>query len=140
MNFWARSEIYSPALVRLLARKKGGRPLTWIEICDQSIILTPPQVEAFSQATKWHDIPLAEMRAYLEGCGLDFCNWSQCHRADEYLKSRPNFEHLRKSSDWKTYWLPLLIRWRRSHGSVTKTSDIWPPLRDLLIRLTLIAK
>jgi hypothetical protein len=58
------------------------------------------------------------------------------HRASEYLKSRPTFEHLRRAPEWKSYWLPLLVRWRKSYGFVNKNH--WPPLRDLLIRMSAI--
>ncbi len=144
MTFWQRSEIYSPCLVRMLARKSGGRgtgkrPMTWMEICDRST-LGPAQIEAVSQSTDWNQIELPLMQDFLIGCGVDFCDRSQMHRADEYLRSRPRFEHLHRSPEWKAYWLPLMIRWRKSHGDITKTSDVWPPLRDLLIRLNPLLK
>ena len=134
IDFWTKSLIFSPALVRMMARKKGGKPMSALDVADASIGLTPAQVEAISQSTSWEHIDLPTMREYLTACSLDFCDAAQCRRAILYLKSKPNFEYLRVSPEWKTYWLPLMIRWRKSCGVVTKELDIYPPLRALLLR------
>ena len=193
MTFWERASNYPPCLVRMLARKKGGKPMDLLDICNSTrsttprnavVTLSPSQVESLSQSTSWDDIPLEVMHDYLVACGLDFCDWPSCHRMDEYIKSRPSFVHLRggrldggspegkrleylsrrrkknkllsetqsaelmilqmrndsNSTEWKTYWLPLMIRWRKSHGVVNKNSTLWPPLRDLLMRMNPLIK
>ena len=140
ISFWKKTEIYSPALCRLMARKKGGRPMGTLDICNAATSLTPAQVESISQSTDWSHIDIGAAEDFLKAVRMDFCSWADMHRASEYLKSKPTFEHLRKSPEWKSYWLPLLVRWRRSFGFVNKNQPIWPPLRDLLIRLTPIMK
>jgi hypothetical protein len=138
ITFWQKSEIYSPALCRLMARKKGGKPMTTLDICNAATSLTPAQVESISQSTDWSHIDIVTAEDFLKAVSMDFCCWADMHRASEYLKSRPTFEHLRRAPEWKSYWLPLLVRWRKSYGFVNKNQPIWPPLRDLLIRMSAI--
>lgn len=133
--FWAKTEIWTPPLCRMVARKKRNVPMSVLDIADASLKLTPAQVESISQSTEWSHIDVETMRDFVTACGIDFCDWAQMHRACEFIRSKPGFSHLRRSPEWKTYWRPLMIRWRKSYGVVTPKSDIWPPLRDLLIRL-----
>lgn len=121
MNFWERSEKFSPILCRLLARHPHGKPLTNDELairmatdrgrpsgCGHYTIGT------LSKATSWEDCTLPIMRVFLQACRIDFCNVGQMKRVDSYLRSKPSFTYLRKSPEWSTKWAPMLQRWRDS--------------------------
>jgi hypothetical protein len=145
MNFWEKANTFRPPLVRMMARK-GNRPMTAIEVADASIYLMPATVEAITQSLDWRGIDIHQMQSYLVACNMDFCDigvGGDMRRAENYFKrtnGRPQFDHLRRSPEWKTYWKPLMTRWRRGYGVVTANSDIWPPLRDALMRLTILIK
>lgn len=144
MNFYQRSSIFTPCLVRLLARKKGGRPLTQAEIYQASG-LSGLRIALISEMTSWDQVDLPTMRAFTTACGIDLCNRQQLKKAVTYIKfcARPRsmaFEYLRRDPLWLDYYRPLIDTWRSSYGTVTKQSDIWPPLRALLMRIPLIKK
>lgn len=138
MTFWQRSEIYTPILCRLMAKDDGKAASSELlsRACHPSVQMTPHEIHLLSQSESWNSIPLATMRSFLHACNLDFCNPAQMHRADEYLRRNPTFRYLRADPLWESYYLPLLKRWRASYGKVTAESEIWLPVRKLLIRLT----
>ncbi len=136
MTFFERSQSFPPILVRLLARHKGGRPLTEKEIAfgiDRNHF-----VWWYSQHTDWKLINLPDALEFMRGCQIDFCNTAQMRRVDDYLRKEPNLEYLRKSPEWDNYYKPLLIRWRSSYPTIP--DNIHKPVRDLLVRLTPILK
>lgn len=110
--FWERIDRYPPVLCRLLARVPKGKPLTTEQIAERSG-LSPVQVEAISRQTDWRGIDLPTARSFMLGCNTDLSDRKHCRRIWMYLKSQPRvpsrrFSYLRRSSNWKTYYLPLL--------------------------------
>lgn len=145
MNFWQRTEVFNPMLVRLLARRYPSRkcpvPLSTLEIADHAE-MSPALTEAIAQSPSWGGVPVDAMRRFMYGCNLDLADGKAFSVAREYFltsktKAPPTFEYLRKSSNYYTYYAPLMIRWRRSYGVITPETKLWPPLRDLLLRLDL---
>lgn len=111
MNFWKTADQFPPVLVRLLARHPKGKPLTVAEIVARSC-LDAWQVESISRLTSWRGVDLPTMRAFLDGCGIDFCDGATMHKVREYLRvrrngQRPNFKYLRTSPDYQTIYYPL---------------------------------
>ena len=139
LSFWDRAHIYTPPLVRMMARK-NGQPMDFMDLCDKSVVLDPVTVETVTKSPSWDGVHFETMREFLAAAGMDFCDWPSMHRADEYIRNGPTFIHLRRAPDWKTYWLPLMIRWRKGYGIVSKTSPVWPPLRELLMKTNLILR
>lgn len=140
ISFWKYASIYPPCLCRLMARtgrKGAAQPMGLLEIA-QAAHMSPAMVESISQSTSWNDINVFSMHRFLLATKMDFCDWRDMRLATAYLRSKPNFEHLRKSPEWKTYWLPLMIRWRKSCG--TADLNTWRPLRELLTRLDPLLK
>ena len=145
MTFWERAEVFSPILCRLLARKRYGRPLTALEIASGSKIgnrtpLSVHEVEFISQQTRWDKVQFGDMQKFCMGCRLDLESRKAMNPAKTYLSRHPNFKYLRKSPEWKNYYIPMLIRWRGSYGHVTASSAIWGPLRRVLIDCTPMLK
>lgn len=116
MTFWERADNLPPILVRLLARKAHGRPLALHEIAEASRL---PIIEVYylSESTSWDGVPVNKMRSFLSACGCDFCDPKQMRRVDGYVQSKPTWQYLRKSPDWRAYYEPLM---RRYHASVRK--------------------
>lgn len=110
--FWYRVDQFSPLLCRLLARHKRGLPLTDEEIAAfGGNTLTPYDVRCIAELESWDDVRLRDMRAFLRGCGLDFCDRESMHRVTEYLKMKKNrFQYLKKSPQWEAVFKPLLKR------------------------------
>ena len=136
MNFYERLEIYPPILIRLMARSKG-KPMTWIQICNNSPSLTPPVVEMLSQSTSWDGISVESMREFTIATGCDFTSFEQMKRLDNYIASNPRLRHIQKSPDFKHYYRPMLVKWRKS---VHPEQVRWEPMRQFIIRLTPLTK
>ena len=136
MTFLEYSQSFPPILVRLLARHKGGKPLTSEAI---SILsgrkISEHEIEALSKATSWRGVQVDVMFAYLTGCALMFDRHKSMRRVVDYLRKKPNLEYLRVDRDWITYYRPLLVRWRSTYGTEIPT-EVYKPVRELLIRLT----
>lgn len=145
MTFIERTDIFSPPLVRLLAREKNGKPLTTAVIAGMSG-LSPHRVELIAETERWDDIRFEDMCRFLFGCGLKgLDDGKTLHRLYCYLRfaGRPKtipFRYLRNDPSWKTYYLPLIIKWRKSYGDITNQPNIYRPLRQLLLRLTPLIK
>lgn len=143
MTFTKRLQVFPPILCRLLARHKGGRPLTVEEICTAAAPGGSPSTLAviiynqFSQETDWLRITMQEGVHFLRGCGLSFDDAKAMRRADDYLAKTPNFEYLRKSPDWESYYKPLIVRWRNAYPYNIGPSDMpHAAIRRVLNRLT----
>lgn len=122
LNFWQVSFFFPPILVRLLARIPRSRPLTDLEIATRSG-LTVDRIFILQHLTSWVGVDMLEMRAFLTGCRIDFCDYEQINRAKVYMWSKgkpPTFKFLRVAPEWKTKYEPLLIRWRQSIKQQTK--------------------
>lgn len=136
MTFYQLAKTYPPCFVRLLARKKSGRPLTSGEIAnltfEHGVRLSTFEVEAISQQADWHGVDLPTMEAFIKACGFDFCDATQMHRIRAYIGSKPTFRYLRADANWKTYYLPLLLKWAASYAH---PNDIPKPVRSLALRL-----
>lgn len=143
MNFYQRAESFPPILVRLLARTKpGGPPMTSREIADRmgKNGASALYVEEVSQSMGWGDFSHLRMKQFTTACHLDFCNPKQMRRVDDYLRQGASLRHLRVHPLWKSYWLPMLLRWRGAYPVDLSKIDIHPPVRDLLARLTPLIK
>jgi len=136
LSITQKAERFPPILCRLLARKRYGRPMTLLEIAEASH-MTPHEVESLSQSTTWEGVDIFRLKAFTSACGVDFDDSKQLRRAEDYLSKQPTFRYLRSSTEWTTYYLPLLKRLRRSYGE-SPSQKLWPPLRALLVRLNLL--
>lgn len=97
MTFWITAQKFSPILVRLLARHRYNAPLSNAEIAQRSK-LSIAAVAAIAVSPTWQDIDLPTMRAYLSACNVDFCNQQQMQRVKIYLRSKPTWKYLKRSS------------------------------------------
>lgn len=119
-TFWSRTISYPPILIRILARHPGGPPLTDEEISERSG-LSIARVSAIAESTTWDGITIPESRAYQQACGIDLCSYRDMNRVGVYLRSRPNFDHLKRTPIWKTHWKPLIQKWRRSFSATASS-------------------
>ena len=141
MTFYERAASFPPILVRLLARTKpGGPPMTSKEISIRMESESAPFIEALSWTTSWEPYSIHEIRQFTTACHLDFCNPKQMRRVDDYLRQGASLRHLRVHPLWKSYWLPMLLRWRGAYPVDLSKTNIHPPVRDLLARLTPLIK
>lgn len=113
--FWTRLDRYPPVLCRLLAREKRGRPLTTAEIADTSG-LPPAKVEAISASVSWDGVEVDDMKRFAQACGCDFDQQKDMRRVEDYLRKRPKFTYLKRSSQWKNYYYPLVLKWMQSRA------------------------
>jgi hypothetical protein len=112
MNFYDKADKTPPILVRLLARKKNGPPLSDLVISERSK-LSLIQVHIISQSLSWDDIPITTMRKFMVACEVDIENPEQFNRVKAYLR-RPTWKYLRTSPLWRSYYLPLVQRYLAS--------------------------
>ena len=115
-SFWARCAKYPPVLVRLLARHcKGGRSLSNAEVAERSGRLSAFDVAMISRLKAWNVVELGDMRAFLNGCGIDFCSRKDMKRVENYL-AKAKTKHwwaqpdcyLRKAPHWESELKPLI--------------------------------
>lgn len=122
MTVWTRADRLPPILIRLLARRRSGPPLSDLEIAERSG-LPLFTVATLSQCTSWEGVDLPTMRKFLAGCGLDFTQYRVWNRVMAYLKSPVgNFKYLRTHPLWKTHYEPLMLRWHRTLAQPTPPS------------------
>lgn len=113
ITFYQHARDFPPILVRLLARKKNGPPLTNREIAYHvGGMLSDYDVSSISQCTDWDSVPFGKMRAFLVGCGMDFTDPVAMNRKKVYLKREHKFIYLRKSPEFETILKPLIARYR----------------------------
>lgn len=116
-----RLDLFTPILVRLLARHPRGHPLTTAEIADRSGLL-PMQVETLSWATSWDGVDLPTFRSFTQACNLDILNAVQAKRNEAYLNGQtvngvrqpPQFLYLKRDKNWETYYKPMMARYIES--------------------------
>lgn len=136
-GFFQRADDFKPILVRLLARRKHGPPLTTLEIAMKAGRL-PAIIEKISWSSDWDDIQT--MKLFVDACEVNFESARQMNRVYYYLRNKPNFEYLRTHKEWKTRWLPMMIQWRNCYPLKLADDPKWKPLRDLLTRLNHLHK
>lgn len=105
-------------LVRLLARHKGGLPLTTEEIAQRSGgELSEWDVTVISSCPNWNTVPMGKMRAFLTACDTDFCNRAVMKRKTVYLKSKNKFHYLQRSPEWVGILRPLAMKFMQQSKS-----------------------
>lgn len=107
-TFWQKTRRFPPALVRILARHPRGKLLADDLIARRSG-LTINEVRLLGGAMEWQVTVLA-MERFLQACEIDFENRSQMQRICAYLRKSPKWLHLRNDPEWKTRWMPIVIR------------------------------
>ena len=135
ITFYQYAREYPPVIVRLLARRKNGPPLTTHEIAARSIpsgkitykdllndgsFLSPYEVNAISECLQWDTIPFGKMVSFLRACGMDFTDPKEMNRKKVYLKLEHKFLYLRKSPEFETILRPLIVKWREHVASKIK--------------------
>jgi len=136
MNFLQLCDRFPPVLVRLLARN-GGRAMSDRQIGDAQrqtgarriVVIQPEDVS-------WKSFTLEEFQTFTTACNLNFTNPQDLNRAECYLRKnnhRPTFSYLTKDPLWKSYYLPLIIGWRKSLKQIPPELPI--PIRRLLEKL-----
>ena len=116
-SFYIHARNFPPVLVRLLARRRNGPPLTTAEIVSGSG-LDWYTVNAISFALSWDNIPFSQMERFIKACDCDFTSRTAMNRKACYMKLRGHrFLYLRKSSEFETVLRPLVERWRAHIGS-----------------------
>lgn len=73
------------------------------------------EVQALSTCHRWDDIPVSKMRAFLDGCRIDFLDGRKMNCIEVYMGGKPggkipNFTWLRKDSSWESRWKPMMVR------------------------------
>jgi hypothetical protein len=137
MAYLERVLNFPPVLVRLLARRRYGAPLTTEEIALASGALSSAEVEAISRETSWRGIRYDDALAFQRGCGIEF--HKSMRRVNDYLAKRPSFQYLRTSPDWESYYKPLLVAWRRAYPASLDSVKLAPSIAALVKRLTILA-
>lgn len=142
VRFSQRLNDFPPCLCRLLARHRYGPPLTTDEIMQRSNVapglkvqLNPVQVETFSQSTDWKCIHILEALAFMYGCRVDLTDAKEFRRINSYLSKKPTLSYLRSHKNWKSYYLPLIVKWRKGYPEKIPEC-LSPHVRKLLVRLT----
>jgi hypothetical protein len=130
-----RFNSFPPILVRLLARQ-DCRPLATAVIAAESG-LSRPKVEFISQQTDWKEVSLTDALGFLEGCDLAIDHTAAWRRTLDYLSKRPTFRYLRASSDWKSYYEPMLKKWLETY--LAAPGYLCPPVGNLVKRLSPVA-
>jgi hypothetical protein len=107
-TFWQKTRRFPPALVRILARHRRGKLLTDDLISNRSG-LTINEVRLLGGSLDW-EVTVGAMERFLQACEIDFENRRQMQRIAAYLRKSPKWLHLRNDPEWKTRWLPTVIK------------------------------
>ena len=118
MNFWEKTERFSPCLCRLLARTTPNGPPVTNEALAVKLKLPVYQVVALSQQLDWSGIDLPTMRRFIEACGVDFEDPATYQRMVVYMRGKkvkghriaPPFSYLRSHQEWESFFKPLTLR------------------------------
>ena len=129
MNFWEKSERFSPLLCRLLARKSPHGPALTNDQIGARMGLSSYQVAELSRQLDWRGVDIPTMRRFLEACGTNFENPRVYRRMMVYLwgkklrglKIPPPFSYLREHPDWEKVFKPLIVHLRSNVSSTRKT-------------------
>jgi hypothetical protein len=137
MNTLNLLQSFPPILVRLLARRKGGAPLSDGDIAAGSG-LELPLVSYISQMTDWGRVSVYEASHFCRGCGLSWDDAKAWRRVTDYLRKRPTFKYLSRSDDWQSLYKPMFKRWLYSEDHAFDCPN--PHVRALVYRLINIEK
>jgi len=108
VKFWYRRlEKIPPLLLRVLARKRRGRPFTDQELVERSG-LSVGQIRLLGEKLDWSSVTIDEMKKFFECCGIDLFSRTDWHRVTAYLRTKPKWTYLKKSQDWPTHRKRLL--------------------------------
>lgn len=114
--FKLRLHRFNPILCRLLARYRGGRPLTVGDISERSGLPCGLVVE-MSHLPSWNNVTVEKFLAFTHGCGLDLMDATSIRRAEAYLRDKPSFKYLKRDKlAWNTIYKPLISEWRFWQG------------------------
>lgn len=135
-EFYRLCRRYPPPLVRLLARR-GRRAMSTAEIASATAS-THLAVEAISSEPSWDRITLDQLRKFTSACGLDFTSRRDVNRVECYWRLRkghPKFQYLTEDPNWRGYYLPFIVSWRRGLAAIP--AELPAPIRRLLESLKL---
>jgi len=130
-HFYDLCRRYPPPMVRLLARSHG-KAMTTAQIAA-STGSTQLAVETLSCEPSWDRVTLDQLRRFTGACGIDFSNPRDINRIECYWRKNgghPRFRYLTSAPDWRSYYLPFILAWRRSVGEITEALPI--PIHRLL--------
>jgi hypothetical protein len=133
-NFYRLCDRFPPPLVRLLARK-DGRAMTTAQIAHAAS-MPPMSVITLSQTPTWQRVELESLKGFTRACGVDFDNPTSLNRIECYLRKNdghPSFRYLTRDPQWKSYYLPLIVSWRKSLTTVPE--ELPAPIKRLLANL-----
>lgn len=114
MTLSDRLRAYPPVLCRLLARegRRGhARALTTAEIAERSELLSETEVLLISTRTEWDHVAVADMLAFLHGCGIDLLKIEPQTDIMRKAAARGNIPaYLKRSPEWESVLKTLVER------------------------------
>tara|TARA_R110000824_G_C14820770_1_gene636696 strand:- start:150 stop:512 length:363 start_codon:yes stop_codon:yes gene_type:complete len=118
---WDYLDKFSPALVRLLARRKTGKSKRAIvALSNQEIAIASSEpvnrIITISMMTNWEEVPVGTARRFCDACGFDPFSSADRNRASAYLRSGPTFKYLKKHPHWDTFFKPLIKHVQTAEG------------------------
>jgi hypothetical protein len=135
-RFFTLLERYPPVLVRLLARR--NRQTITTERIASDMGVTPMYALQISSRHDWRGLSIDNFMGFTCACNLDLTNTGDVNRVETYLRKnqgRPMFKYLTRDPEWKTYYLPLLVNWRKSLDTIPKALP--EPIQRLLAGIKL---
>ena len=131
-TFWKFLEAYPPPFCRLFGKEKGGGTAD-MAITDSMVALRSglpiDRIRHIARQETWDDVPLGEMRKFLQACNFDPTNSLHRIRITKYEKSCKlrkvvPFRYLRQSPKWESEFLPLSLMVSRIMKSKTGLSPV----------------
>jgi len=113
-NFWEQVELYPPALVRLMARRREGGKKAVVALTDEEIAIDSDlplaRVQDIYWMKNWDSIPFGEIRSFIQACRFDPTNAADRNRANAYVHQPggPKYRYLQTSPLWKSTFKPLI--------------------------------
>ena len=110
---WKYLKKFSPALVRLLARRQVGTSKAKVEaITNQEIAVTADlpvdRVIEISMLLDWEEVTIGEAIRFFKACGFDPFSSADRNRASAYLRAGATFKYLQNHPHWDTFFKPLI--------------------------------
>ena len=114
-----KAERFPPIVCRLLARKKVRHD--FVEAMTDHDIraasgLPMATIKRLSWSHSWDAVPLADMLAFSQACGVDFDDPQSMKRNTRYLNNGGQWAHLMRSPERNTLYMPLYEEWRKAQG------------------------
>lgn len=129
-TFWAFLAAYPPPFCRLFGKEKGGGTAE-MAITDAMVALRTgmpiDRVRHIARQESWDEVPLGEIKKFLQACNFDPTNSMHRIRINNYEKLCKQrkvvpFRYLRKSPKWESEFLPLSLTVSRIMKSKTGLS------------------